>query len=145
MSEPGARDRALTGEEIGFIWRASGKLGWPFGPIVQLLLLTGQRRDEVAGMAWPEIGADGLVWTIPKERAKNGSMHVVHLSPEARVVIADVPCIEGQALVFSTNGRTPPSGFSKAAASAAYPYVRIDVTETNVTRHPSRPPVARIA
>ena len=116
ISGPEARDRVLTDGEITLVWRAAGTLGWPFGPIVRLLLLTGQRRDEVAGMAWSEVSADGAVWTIPKERAKNGKAHVVHLSPEARAVLAEVPRIKGQALVFSTNGKTAPSGFSKAVA-----------------------------
>lgn len=116
ISGPGARDRMLTDGEVGLVWRAAGKLGWPFQHVFRLLLLTGQRRDEVAGMAWSEVGADGAVWTVPQERAKNGRAHVVHLSAEARAVLAEVPRIKGQALVFSTNGRTAPSGFSKAVS-----------------------------
>lgn len=49
------RDRALTDDELRWLWQACGVVGWPFGPLVQLLLLTGQRRDEVAGVEWSEI------------------------------------------------------------------------------------------
>jgi integrase len=90
-------------------------MGWPFGPIVRLLLLTAQRRDEVAGMGWSEISDDGATWTVPAKRSKNGKANVVHLSPEARAVIADVPRIKGQDMLFTTTGRTAPSGFGRAA------------------------------
>ena len=50
-----ARDRALTNDEIRWFWQACDEIGWPFGPIFKLLLLTAQRRDEVGGMKWTEI------------------------------------------------------------------------------------------
>jgi integrase len=109
-----ARDRVLTDREVGTIWRAAGAMGWPFGPLMRLLLLTAQRRDEVAGLRWSELSPDLAVWTVPKERAKNGRAHVVHLAPEARAVLATVPRVEGCDLVFTTSGRTPVSGFAKA-------------------------------
>ena len=96
------------------MWRAAGTLGHPFGPLVRLLLLTAQRREEVAGMRWSEVSADMAVWTIPAKRAKNGAAHVVHLAPEARAVLASVPRIAGSDFVFTTTGRTAASGFSKA-------------------------------
>ncbi len=102
-----ARDRVLTDAEIGAIWRAADRMGWPFGPVVKLLLLTAQRRDEVAQMRWGEIAPDLGVWTIPKERLKSGRAHVVHLAPEARAALAEVPRLDGRDLVFSTNGRRP--------------------------------------
>ncbi|MGO8426168.1 site-specific integrase, partial [Rhizobium ruizarguesonis] len=69
-----SRDRTLSRYEIRLVWLASGKIGWPFGPLLRLLLLTGQLRDEVASSQRPEfdLGADVPAWTIPKERAKNG-------------------------------------------------------------------------
>jgi integrase len=109
-----ARDRVLTDAEVGLIWRATAALGWPFGPLVRLLLLTAQRRDEVAGMRWSELSPDRAVWTIPKERTKNGRAHVVHLAPEARAVLAGVPRFRDTDLVFSTTGASPVSGFSRA-------------------------------
>ena len=50
-----SRDRVLSDAEVRILWKASTKIGWPFGPFVQLLALTGQRRDEVAGMRWSEL------------------------------------------------------------------------------------------
>ena len=109
-----ARDRVLSDQEVGEVWRAAGALGQPFGPLVRLQLLTGQRRVEVAGMRWSEISADGTTWTLPAERAKNARAHVVHLSRPARDVLAEMRRIEGRDLIFSTTGETAPSGFSRA-------------------------------
>jgi integrase len=90
-----ARDRVLSDAEVGAVWRAAGAMGWPFGPLVRLLLLTAQRRDEVAALRWSELSPDLAVWTVPKERAKNGRAHLVHLAPEARAVLAAVPRVGG--------------------------------------------------
>jgi integrase len=105
-----ARDRVLSDDEILRFWAAAGAIGQPWAACLQLLLLTGQRRGEVAGMRWAEIEDD--VWVIPKERAKNRTTHFVSLAPLARQVIADIPRHDGCALVFTTNLRTPISGFS---------------------------------
>lgn len=112
-----SRDRVLTDAETGSIWRAAGTMPHPFGPIVQLLLLTAQRREEVAALRWSELSADLATWTLPSARAKNGKAHVVHLAAAARAILANIPRIAGQDLVFSTTGTTPPSGFSKAKAA----------------------------
>lgn len=113
-----SRDRILNDEELGLAWRAADKLGWPFGPFVHLLILTGQRRDEVAGMRWSELDIASATWTIPRERAKNDKAHVVPLSPEAVAIIERLPRIkDGEVdspFVFTTTGKTPISGFSKA-------------------------------
>ena len=109
-----ARDRVLDAREVGEVWRAAGTLGHPFGPLVRLLLLTAQRREEVGAMRWSEVSADLSVWTIPAGRAKNGAAHVAHLAPEARAVLAGVPRLTGCDYVFTTTGTSPVSGFSKA-------------------------------
>ena len=109
-----SRDRVLTDAEVGAVWRAAGAMGLPFGPLVRLLLLTAQRREEVAALRWSELSADLSTWTLPGSRAKNGKAHVVHLAEPARAILASVPRIAGQDLVFSVTGTTPPSGFSKA-------------------------------
>ena len=108
------RDRVLTDGEIGAVWRAAGTLGHPFGPVVKLLLLTAQRREEVAALRWSELSADLSTWTLPGSRAKNGKAHVVHLAEPARVILTRLPRIAGQDLVFTTTGTTAPTGFSKA-------------------------------
>jgi integrase len=109
-----SRDRVLTDEEIGAIYRAADGLGYPFGPLIQLLLLTAQRRDEVAAMRWGDISADGMIWTVPADVAKNHKAHVVQLAPEAQAIVAALSRGTAGDFLFSTNGKTHVSGFSKA-------------------------------
>jgi integrase len=121
-----ARDRALSDPEIRLFWAGCDKLGWPFGPMFKLLLLTAQRRDEVGGMEWSEIVFDSCLWTVPREKAKNDRTHEVHLSQPAVEIIDELPRVSRQRsdgagpepspYVFTTNGARPVSGFSKAKA-----------------------------
>ncbi|MEQ9490514.1 MAG: integrase arm-type DNA-binding domain-containing protein [Alphaproteobacteria bacterium] len=107
-----SRDRVLTDVEIKKVWSAWDEIGFPFGPMYKLLLLTGQRRNELANMRWSDIHND--TWTIPREIAKNDRTHEVPLSPFALEIIECLPRIGDQDLIFSTNGRNPASGFSRA-------------------------------
>jgi integrase len=110
-----ARDRALTDDELRWLWAACDEIGWPFGPLVKLLALTAQRREEVAGMRWAELDLDGALWTIPRERAKNDRAHLVHLSAPAIAVLRTLPRdAPGEELVFTVTGKTVVSGFSRA-------------------------------
>jgi integrase len=112
-----SRDRVLSDDELRTVWQASEALGWPFGPLVQLLILTGQRLAEVAELHWGEIDFAGKMWTLPKERCKNGQAHQVPLSPQALAILEGLPRIAGESdFVFTTNGKTTVSGFSKARA-----------------------------
>lgn len=108
------RDRVLSDGELAEIWRACDRLGWPFGPAVQLLILTAQRRDEVAWLRWSEIDLDGALWTLPRERAKNDRAHEVPLSKQAVALLRGLPRPTESDLVFTTTGETPVSGFSHA-------------------------------
>jgi integrase len=108
-----ARDRALTDDELRWLWAACELSGWPFGPLVKLLLLTAQRRDEVGGMEWPELDFVKKTWTIPRAKAKNNRAHEVQLSAAAINVLRSIPRV-GNDLVFTTTGKTPVSGFSRA-------------------------------
>lgn len=83
------RDRVLTDAEAVKVWKAAAADTTPYGPIIRLLLLTGQRRDEVRGMAWSEVSADLATWTIPGERTKNGQPSVVPLSAPAQAILRD--------------------------------------------------------
>lgn len=109
-----SRDRVLSETELSSVWSAAERVGYPFGPIVQLLILTAQRRDEVAGMRWSELDLERGTWTIAAARAKNGQQHVVHVSDPARAILAKVPRYANSDLVFTTTGKTAASGFSKA-------------------------------
>jgi integrase len=113
-SAENSRDRILTDAELRAVWLSAKKLGGYFGPVVQLLILTGQRRNEVAGMERRELDISNRLWKLPRGRVKNDNGHEVPLTVEALEVIASVPRIEGQQLIFSTTGKTAVSGFSKA-------------------------------
>ena len=104
----------LTPAEIVTFWKACDNIGGVFGALWKTLLLTGCRLREVSGMKHGELG-DNNVWEVPSSRSKNHLTFVVPLPPQALAVINSVPVIEGAAgFVFTTNGRTPISGFSKA-------------------------------
>lgn len=111
-----SRDRVLTVSELRWVWTAADTLGFPFGPIVQLLILTAQRRDEVAGMTWSELDLDCGTWTIGAGRAKNGQAHIIHLSPAAQAILEQIPQRSDSDFVFTTTGKSAVSGFSKAKA-----------------------------
>lgn len=127
---PKSRDRVLTDPELGEVWLASERIGAPFGPFFRLLILTGQRRSEVACMGWGELDRATSTWTIPAERAKNGVAHIVPLSARA---VADLDARTDVArhleeggekvtwpksgFVLTTTGKTPISGITKAKAA----------------------------
>lgn len=110
-----ARTRVLSDEEIRIIWPALGKAG-AFGALVKTLLLTGQRRDEVARMTYAEIGQDGI-WTIPAERYKTKRPNHVPLSKAAFDVVRAQPKVDGCDYVFGSRAETPFSGFAKSKAA----------------------------
>jgi integrase len=112
---PVARERVLTDDELRWFWQAAGGLGSPFGPLLRLLLLTGQRLTEVSGMRRDELRDDGT-WHLSGNRTKNHKPHIVPLCPVARELIDSVPVIEGCPYVFSTTGLRPVSGWSKTKA-----------------------------
>ena len=97
-----SRERVLTAEELGCLWRASLTLSPIAGGFVRTLLLTLGRRAEAASMRWTELdcAVAPTMWALPGERAKNGRQHRVHLSAAAREVIAAVPKVSGNAHVF---------------------------------------------
>jgi len=86
---PEQRDRVLADDEIRLAWSAFESVGWPFGPIGQFLLLTGARRDEVAGMKWNELDLGARVWSLPKSRTKNKRDHEIPLSDTAVQILDD--------------------------------------------------------
>lgn len=114
------RERVLSDVEIAEIWRAAGEAALPYGAIIRLLVLTGQRRGEVAGMAWGEVSEDLATWTMPGDRTKNGAAHMVPLSAPARDLLrallpdhANKRGANGGLLLPGAVG-TPFAGWSKA-------------------------------
>jgi integrase len=107
-----SRDRVLTDDELRNVWRAAGQIGGPFGSLVHLLILTGQRRDEVAQIEWSEIDLKARVWRLPPGRVKNAKGHEIPLSEPAIAILTALPRI-GERFALTANGDVPSSGYSK--------------------------------
>lgn len=105
-----ARDRVLTDRELAQIIQAARQRGGPYGAIVEVLALTGQRRDEVARMSWDEVDLDRRIWALPATRTKNDRPHIIQLSEPAVLVIGPQP--RSGRFVFSRNGVAPVGDFS---------------------------------
>jgi integrase len=110
------RDRRLTDHELSLVWHCAEQLGPPFGPAVQLLAVTGQRRSEVFEATWDEFNLNTATWIIRSIRSKNGAEHIVPLSDVAVAILRGIPRIDGSPYVFTTTGASPVSGISKAKA-----------------------------
>jgi integrase len=140
------RQRVLQDAEIGSLWRASEALGYPFGPLYRLLLLTGARKGELSGARWREFDLGKKAWTVPPERFKSNATHLVPLSEQASAIIEALPRFTKDDHLFSTTfGKKPVSGFSKAKArldtmmmedlgSSPAPWVIHDIRRTVRTR-----------
>jgi len=93
-----ARDRTLDDDEIRRLWRAADSLDDRAGVCIKLLILTGQRRSEIAGLRWSEVDGDALA--LPAERMKGKQAHVLPLSTQAAALIESMPCASEH--VFNT-------------------------------------------
>jgi integrase len=113
LEKEAARTRVLRRDEIGLFWQATETLDQPWRGFFRLLLLSGQRLNELAQAEWREI--DGRVWKVPAHRVgnKNGEAHIVHLSEAALKVLADLPKSNSN-YIFSIDGERPLSGFNRA-------------------------------
>ncbi len=109
-----ARDRVLTLSEAQQVYAVAGSIGYPFGTLYQLLLLTGCRLRELADCKWSWIGSDEIV--IPGENRKTGKPHVVPITDAIRSVLATIARQKGEFVFSTTDGIRPVSGFSKAKA-----------------------------
>jgi integrase len=85
------RQRVLSDDELRCLWKATGRLGYPWRQMFRLLLLTGTRKTEAAGARWREFDLERQLWSVPAERFKSNATHLVPLSDGALAVIADVP------------------------------------------------------
>ncbi len=116
-SKENSRDRVLSNNEILKVWNEAEKIGYPFGPLIQILLLTGQRKGEVSGLQWSEVNFESKLWTIPKERSKNGNSNSVPLTDNTIQILQSLPRFIGSDLIFTTTGRTSVSGFGRVKAN----------------------------
>jgi integrase len=105
IGSPEPRQRVLNDEELGLVWRAAEEIGYPFGTLAQLLLVTGQRLNEVARASWDELD--------PRERMKGDAAHEVPLSSLALEILNDLPRFASTYVLTTTEGERPINGFSK--------------------------------
>lgn len=109
------RDRVLTMEELKAVWAAAGKMGYPFGSMVKLLILTAQRRAEVANLKRDWLLPEQNAFEVPANQYKTDRPQVVPLSAPALAIVESLPnWNSGDFLLSTTAGRRPVSGFSKA-------------------------------
>jgi integrase len=128
---PRSRDRVLEDWELRLVYEASGKEEGPFAPLLHLLILTGQRLEELAGLRWEELNREQALFHIPAARAKNRRATDVPLSPPA---VAALDTLGGEkwprkGLVFTTTGKTPVSGFSRAKRRLDWQMIEIATKE----------------
>jgi integrase len=129
------RNRTLSDAELRAVWQATdGRLdagaiaearrrdvrrdvhqpiAYPYGPLVQLMILTGQREREIADMTWSEVDFDKALWVIPATRMKGARAHAVPLAPQALALLKALPRFVGDYVFTTTGGAKPVSGFSK--------------------------------
>jgi integrase len=118
------RERVLTDDELRAIWRGTERPG-SFNSIVRMLILTGQRREEVGAMRWDELDADPSTWVIPRARAKKAAGHLVPVSREAQALLSAHRRHEEADFVFPGE-RGVFSGWSKAKAALDHESAVID-------------------
>ena len=114
------RERVLGEAELTALWRAWEQIGWPFGPLGKLMLLTAQQRRAVAGLRLADIGLASRIWTLPREATGGRGAHAVPLSSFAIEILTSLPRTDSR-YVFPARGHPgrPVSGFSKAARRMA--------------------------
>lgn len=114
---PVKETRALSDDELSGIWHAAGYQGWPFGSVIRLLMLTGQRKTEIAALRWEEVDWDRQLLILPAERVKNrAGAHEVPLSEPAVQILREAQAAydllgADSGLVFPSTKGTPISGW----------------------------------
>jgi integrase len=106
------RQRNLDDDELRALLMACREVPYPIGPCVELLLLTGCRREEIAQAKWAEI--KGGVLVVPPERFKSNCEHRVPLSHDAKALIGSLPRHSGPYIFTTTDGEKPVNGWSNA-------------------------------
>jgi integrase len=113
------RDRVLLDQELTALWHALDQEHPPVAVAAKMLLLTGQRRNEIAGMRWSELhgvrrddqavlalSGEAAAWELPGRRAKNHRDHVIPLVPQHLALLSSLSPEDGD-LIFTTNGIAP--------------------------------------
>lgn len=120
MSKPAPekeRERVLTEDQLNLIWRAAGRIGFPYGTVTKALMLTGQRKMEVGGVSYAEFGTrdNAPVWLIPKERCKNKREQLLPVMPLLADVFATPVKVKGKSdFIFTNDGETVVNAYDDA-------------------------------
>lgn len=136
------RERALSIEEVRSVWRAAQAIEWPFGPLIQLLMLTGQRRNEIANLRWSWIDEEKRLIAFPASIMKNGREHLLPMSSPVVEIVRDLPRFNGDDRLFRSRSNASEnvvSGFSKTKRrldqlSGAADWVLHDIRRTVATQ-----------
>jgi integrase len=127
------RQRVLTDDELRRVWSVVDQMTYPYGPLFKLLTLTGARKSEVSDAKWGEFDFKASVWTIPPERFKSDTTHIVPLTPWVVSILQGLYRFTGDCVFSTDGGRKPVNGFSKAkrridqAAAIVEPWVIHDL------------------
>jgi integrase len=126
----------LTDEELATVWHAAERMGGPHGGVIQLLMLTGARLQEMAQLRWSEMSGD--LTHLEGARTKNGQPHTIPLSNAARAVLERVPRIHDSDFVFTLSGRRAIQGWGVAKRrldeiACIAPWVTHDLRRTVAT------------
>lgn len=105
------RDRVLADYELKEILEAIKTINYPFGPLLSFLLLTGQRRSEVASMKWTDYDREQKIWILPREHTKSDRAHEVPLCDKAIELIEGSPKLGDY--IFTSSGDRPFENFSR--------------------------------
>lgn len=104
------RERVLSDAELGALWRAGDAIGYPFGRLAQMMVLTGCRLNECSGARWREFSGD--VWVIPPARFKSNATHVVPVTRDLRALLDRLPTFRHSDYLFTARGGRPVAGFN---------------------------------
>jgi len=102
--ENGSRERVLTQGELRQLWQALPQINDGFADIIRLLLLTGQRRNEIGYLVWREVDLKRGIIVFGPERTKNRKAHELPLSRQAVTILARQPRRNSTEFVFSEKG-----------------------------------------
>ena len=128
-----SRDRILSDDELSALWSVWNTMPYPFGAFFKVCALTAQRRSEVAAMNWEHIDLESKIWTLPREMTKSDRAHEVPLSSQVVDILKSLPrwsC----GLVFTTNDKTPISGFSRAKTQCDLEFALASLSKKERTR-----------
>lgn len=128
------RDRVLNEIELINIWKAAEEMSFPYGKIVQLLILTGQRRGEVSAMRWEDLNYEEGIWVIPADLNKSGKQHIVPLTDEIVKILQSLPKIDDNMVFPARGSENSVSGFSKWKAKLNNLSGAIDWTVHDIRR-----------